>query len=267
MFPRIFPLFATFLLAAVANVPADDIRRITLDGQESRVAPLEEVREGGDAIISHVPTPELEIFPTAAPASHGTILVAPGGGYRQLAVVLEGRKVARLLNEAGWDAAVLLYRVNEPGDVRARALEDAQKAYALLQTRGHEFGLSTERVGVMGFSAGGHLTARLAHEAAAAGKAPAFIVLVYPAYLEKDGVLLDDVSPVNVPTFLCVGDRDHAYYPSSVAYEAACKAKGIPCDYFVAAGAGHGFGLGDKLPEGAREWPEKLKLFLAAQAK
>ena len=119
----------------------------------------------------------------------------------------------------------------------------------------------------MGFSAGGHLTARLSHETAAAGKAPAFIVLVYPAYLEKDGALLDDVSPVNVPTFLCVGDQDHTYGPSSVAYEAACKARGIPCEYVVAPGAGHGFGVTDSLPAGARDWPDRLKAFLTALPK
>jgi acetyl esterase/lipase len=115
----------------------------------------------------------------------------------------------------------------------------------------------------MGFSAGGHLTARLAHDEAGAGHPPAFVVLVYPAYLEKGGTLTDDVMPIKVPTFLCVGDRDKTYFPSSVAFEAACRAQNIPCTYVVAPGAGHGFGIQDKLPAGAKDWPDKLKAFLA----
>ena len=268
VFPRIFLLFATCLFVLTSAAPADDIRRITLDGKA--VAP-----DATDLLIPGQPNPEhrpltpvLELFPTyTKQPSHGTILLSPGGGYAHLSVVHEGLNVAKLLNGAGWDVAVLLYHVDAGPDTRALALADAQKAYALLQTRGGEFGLSTARIGAMGFSAGGHLTARLAHETAAAGKAPAFLVLAYPAYLEKDGVLLADVSPVNVPTFLCVGDQDHTYLPSSVAYEAACKAKGIPCTYTVAAGAGHGFGITDKLPAGARDWPDRLTAFLAALPK
>lgn len=267
MFLKVFLLFATCLLALTSIAPAESFRRITLDGSD--VPP-----DATDLLIPGQPNPEhrpltpvLELFPTAAKPSRGTVLLSPGGGYRMLATVNEGLNVAKLLNGAGWDAVVLLYHVDAGPDTRALALADAQKAYALLQTRGGEFGLSTTRIGAMGFSAGGHLTVRLAHETTAAGKAPAFLVLVYPAYLEKDGVLLDDVSPVNVPTFLCVGDHDHTYFPSSVAYEAACKAKRIPCEYLVAPGAGHGFGMTETLPAGAKDWPDRLKTFLAAQTK
>ena len=88
---------------------------------------------------------------------------------------------------------------------------------------------------------------------------------MYPAYLEKDGKLLDDVTPTSgVPVFLCVGDRDTTFYPSSQAFAAACRAQGIRCDYLVAPNVGHGFGLTANLPEGAKDWPDRLKAFLSS---
>ena len=263
MSARLLSLLAIYVLAMAATAPADDFRRITLDGKDV-AADAADVFIPGRPNPEHRPlTPVLELFPTQTKPSRGTILLSPGGGYSGLAVGHEGLNVASLLNGAGWDVAVLLYHISAGPDTRALALADAQKAYALLQAHGGEFGLSTARIGAMGFSAGGHLTVRLAQAMATAGKAPSFLVLVYPAYLEKDGALLEDVSPVNVPTFLCVGDQDHTYGPSSVAYAAACKAKGVPCDYVVAPGAGHGFGVTNSLPAGARDWPDKLKAFLA----
>ncbi len=242
-----------FAVATQAQAP----RRLTLDGTDGAPAPAEK-----SGLINNVPAPVLEIYPSAAKPSRGTILVSPGGAYIFLSIDAEGRNVAKMLNEADWDAAVLLYRVSAGPDTRALALDDAEKALALLQKRGGEFGLSTQRVGAMGFSAGGHLMARLAHETAPGGTAPAFLVLMYPAYLEKDGKILDEVTPTNAPVFLYVGDHDKTYYPSSVAYAAACKEKGVRCDYTVAPNVGHGFGLVSNLPEGARDWPDKLRAFL-----
>ena len=262
MFSRTLPLlFGLFAFAMTTQ--AQEPRRLTLDGQDGVPAPAQDVDEHGVARIGQVPTPALELYPatTKAPA-HGTVLISPGGGYNILAIDKEGRDVAKMLNEAGWDAAVLLYHVSAGPDTRALALADAEKALALLQKRGGEFHLSTKLVGAMGFSAGGHLTARLAHETAPGGTAPAFLVLMYPAYLEKNGKVLDEIAPTNTPVFLYVGDQDKTYYPSSVAFAAACKEKGVRCDYGVAAGVGHGFGLTANLPAGAREWPDKLKAFL-----
>lgn len=241
-----------FLLLFAVTTQAQEPRRLTLDGQDS--AP---------AMSTHqVLTPVLELYPATKAPAQGTILISPGGGYRDLAIGREGRDVAKMLNDAGWDAAVLLYHVSAGPDTRALALADAEKALSLLQKRGGEFGLSTRQIGAMGFSAGGHLTARLAHETAPGGTAPAFLVLMYPAYLETDGKILDEVTPINAPVFLYVGDHDKTYYPSSIAFAAACKEKGIRCDYGVAPGVGHGFGFKPDLPAGARDWPDKLKAFL-----
>src|SRR3954471_3276079 len=146
-------------LALTLPAAADDIRRIALDGTGPVPAPAQEDGNDGIARIKKIEQASLELFPTAKKPSHGTIMISPGGGYNILAVTHEGRNVAKMLNEAGWDCAVLNYHVSEGPKTREMAMEDAKTALSLLQKRGGEFGLSTARIGIMGFSAGGHLTA------------------------------------------------------------------------------------------------------------
>jgi acetyl esterase/lipase len=166
-----------------------------------------------------------------------------------------------MLNGFGYDAAVLLYRVSEGEMTRSMALSDAMKGLALLQKRGTGFGLCTERIGVMGFSAGGHLSARLANETGS-GNPPDFLVLVYPAYLEKDGKLLKEVTPsCELPSFIYVAENDQ-HCPSSKAYSDYCREHGLKCSSHYAVSGGHGFGLKNPLPEGVGDWTEKLGEFL-----
>lgn len=255
-----FPLLLSAALALLVQLStAEDIRRITLDGSAAGPAPAQETNSGGVTIVKKIDQAALELFPTTKKPSRGTMLIAPGGGYGILAVDHEGRDVARMLNDAGWDAAVLFYHVNTGPTTRELAIADAKGAYDLLTTRGAEFGLST-KVGIMGFSAGGHLAARLAHEVAAT-KPPA-VVLIYPAYLQKDDKVLDDVAPIDAPTFLYVA-ADDGLVVSSDAYAKACEQMKVPVEFHKPTSGGHGFGLTPKLPEAVRDWPEKLKAFLA----
>ena len=167
---------------------------------------------------------------------------------------------AKKLNEFGYDVAILLYHVSAGPETRELAIADAKAGLALLQQRGGEFGLSTKKIGVMGFSAGGHLAARLTH-ATAAGTPPDFVVLMYPAYLEKGGKVLDEVAPVKTPAFVYVGGDDKLA-PSSSVYAAACKEAKIPCDFTKTKHGGHGFGLKSQLPPDVKNWPDKLHVFL-----
>jgi acetyl esterase/lipase len=237
-----------------------DICRISFDGKDGLPAPAAEAGNDGIERIHKVEQPGLELFPCLDRPSLGTVMVCPGGGYHILAISHEGRDIAKMLNGFGYDAAVLLYRVNEGENTRSIALEDARKGLALLQKRGAEFGFCTKRIGVMGFSAGGHLSARLAYETRNAVAAD-FLILVYPAYLEKDGILLEDVLPPKIPIFIYVSKND-PYYPSSRAYAWYCGINDIKCFSHQAESGGHGFGIKNPLPEGVNEWPEKLGQFL-----
>lgn len=267
-FPVRGPSAMKILLASCAalavltlTAPADEIRRIGLDGSGPIEAPVQEDGKDGIARIHKVAQASLEVFPAKQKPSHGTVVICPGGGYGILAVTHEGRDVAKMLNDDGWDAAVLLYHVSEGTPTRDMALADAKGALALVQKRGAEFGLSAENVGVMGFSAGGHLAARVAHETAESNP-PKFLVLLYPAYLEKDGKVLEEVSPTKAPVFLYVA-ADDRYSTSAVAFAAALKEKGIRVDFTEPEHGGHGFGLKKDLPAAVRDWPDKLKAFLA----
>lgn len=245
----------SFNLAAAA-----EIRRISLEGKEGVPAPQAVPGKDGIDRIHKVETPALELFPTANQPARGTIMVCPGGGYGILAINHEGYYVAKKLNEFGFDVAILLYRVSAGKETRELALADAQAGLTLLQKRGGDFGLSTKKIGVMGFSAGGHLSARLTHVTSATTP-PDFTVLIYPAYLENQGVIAEEVAPVKTPVFVYVA-ADDKWAPSSAVYAAACKEAKVPCEYFQAEKGGHGFGLKPMLPAEVKDWPDKLRAFL-----
>lgn len=252
------------MLTILGAEEAVEVRRIALDGTPREAGPAEEAGKDGFFRIKKLSEPLLEVYPAPAasqPASSGTIVVSPGGGYGGLAVGHEGREVAKWLNGAGWDAVVLLYHVGAGEQTRELALGDAKAALQLVRMRGAEFGLSTKKIGAIGFSAGGHLSARLARE-----ERLDFVALIYPAYLDENGTCREEVAPVSGPVFLYAAEDDkHA--PASFAYAAACRDKGIPCDFHHPALGGHGFGLKPDRHPSVREWPDQFRSFLAEVTK
>ena len=260
---------AWVFLAGSRLAQADDMRRIALDGVTTVPEPEVKLCKDGTSRINQVSQPALELFPTTQKPSRGTIMVCPGGGYGLLAISKEGRDIAKKLNDFGYDAAVLLYHVNAGKETRNLALADGLAALRRLQKRGVELGLNPKKIGVMGFSAGGHLVARLTH-VTATNSPPDFLVLMYPAYLEKNDQVLDEVMPVKTPTFVKTPvfiyvAGDDPYAPSAIAYAAACQTAQIPCAYYLKPHGGHGFGLTPNRAEDVKDWPEKLKAFLDLQ--
>ena len=249
------------LLLLTGSARAAGIVRVDLAGNPGLAEPEVDPGKDGIARIHKVAEASLELYPCAQRADvRGSVIVCPGGGYSILAVEHEGRAVARKLNECGYDAAVLLYHVSEGEKTRDLALQDAKGALSLVRKEGKRLGLQTKRIGVMGFSAGGHLAARVAHETI--GEGPDFLVLMYPAYLEKDGVLKDEVAPPRIPSFVYTAGDDK-FVPSARAFAAHCRAKNIGCDLHVPLSGGHGFGLKETLPEAVRDWMSVLCGFLA----
>lgn len=236
---------------------AGEPRWITLDGKDAAI-PL--VPDASNDRINRVDTPQLVLFPAPKRPSLGTVLLSPGGAYVRLAVVHEGGLVVKMLNDAGWDVAELLYHVSAGPMTQKLALADAQQALQLLRKRGAEFGLETKQIGGMGFSAGGHLTARLAHETGSISPLD-FMVLMYPAYLEKKGKLSEEVIPPNIPIFVYVAADDN-YKNSSIALDVYCRSHNLKCEFHLAPSGGHGFGLKSTLPNDVKDWPDKLRAFL-----
>ena len=162
--------------------PARDIEEIVPDSSDDRVR------------IGNVTRPTLHVWRPENPDGRA-VLVFPGGGYGKLAAQHEGTEVARWLNDQGITAFLCKYRVprREGMEKHAVALEDAQEAIRLIRTRAEGFGIDPDQLGVIGFSAGGHLAALTVHRAPNRRLKPDFALLIYPAYLnlEREGTDLD----------------------------------------------------------------------------
>jgi acetyl esterase/lipase len=215
--------------------------------------------------VTNVSRPTLAVFRPAKEVDTGAaVVIAPGGGYRIVAYDLEGEEVATWLNSIGVTAVILKYRVpRRPGTPAdqppAVALMDAQRALSVSRSRAKEWGVDPNRIGMLGFSAGGHLTAWTAtnadrraydpvDDADKASCRPDFTVLVYPAYLQKAKGAVDlspeiRVTPQSPPCFLAHAGDDPISPENSVSLHLALKRAGVPSELHLYPTGGHGFGL------------------------
>jgi acetyl esterase/lipase len=205
---------------------------------EGAAAPEQFKPNNGVIRVSNVSKPTLTLYPAEGSEPHPFVIVCPGGGYNILAFDLEGTEIAEWLNSIGVSCGVLKYRVPQNRD---GALQDARRAVRLVRERAADWKVSS--LGMIGFSAGGHLTASCSNSE----DRPDFSMLVYPAYLFKPGgiELVDEVQVDSntPPAFVVQALDDTKYYRSTLAYSAALDAVGVPCEVHLFAKGKHGFGL------------------------
>jgi acetyl esterase/lipase len=229
-------------------------------------------------ILANVSVPTLTLYTPKNKNSGAAVVVFPGGGYNILAIDLEGQEVCDWLNSAGVTCILVKYRVPDSGPYpkSLAALQDAQRAMGLVRLHSSEWHIDPSRIGVMGFSAGGHLAValsthfdqRLYDPIDAADKLscrPDFAVLVYPAYLtiEKESFALDpELRPsAKTPPSFIVQTEDDPVVDSAVIYFMALKNAKVPAELHVYAEGGHGYGLRrTALPVTA--WPQSVELWL-----
>jgi acetyl esterase/lipase len=233
--------------------------------------------------LSNVTNPRIEVFhPEGGNPSGAAVIVAPGGGYHILAIDHEGRQVVRWLNEMGVTAVLLTYRVprRDGREKHAAALEDARRTVSLVRYHAPDWGLRSDRIGFLGFSAAGHLALAVGAEAGpktyasvdeadAMDSRPDFILPVYPAYLVEEGdggmlpaeIRVDSLTP---PTFLVhAHDDPHSAIGSARVYIALREA-GVPAELHVYTKGGHGFGMWpsehpvSSWPRRAEEWMRSM---------
>ncbi len=191
--------------------------------------------------VSNVSNPTITHFPAEPTGTpHPLVVVCPGGGYNRLSIDKEGTEVAQWLNTIGVSAAVLKYRVPKNRD---GALADARRAMQIVRGKQEEWNIDGQCIGMLGFSAGGHLAAACS----TTPDRPDFTVLVYPAYLFQDGsieiaedIAVDAETP---PAFVVQTRDDKRHYRSSLAYVAALDAANVPAELHLFAKGGHGYGL------------------------
>jgi acetyl esterase/lipase len=231
-------------------------------------------------IVHNVSVPTLQIYKAPHPVADApTVIVCPGGGYAIEAIEHEGWEIAQRLNDGGINAAVLKYRLpNRDSDhpLALAPLQDAQRAIRLLRFHASEYGFDPHKIGIMGFSAGGHLAALTSNEregaypagdaADAVSARPDFTALIYPAYLDTNGKpeLASDihVTKETPPAFIVMTMDDPIKVESAIAYALACKATGASAELHVWPKGGHGYGLRSKDP-GLKTWPDLLVAWLA----
>jgi acetyl esterase/lipase len=242
-----------------ANIGAERTRMSPkLDRKQSEVT--EQTR-----LITDVTKPTMTICrPAKEKDTQTAVIICPGGGYWDLYWQLEGEEVADWLNSIGVTGIILKYRVprhpDEPkGEPARRPLQDAQRAVSLVRSKAKEWGVNPQRIGIVGFSAGGHLAIATATSFEKRTYAvmddidniscrPDFAILVYPGYLkakDKDELAPGLQIPAGTPpVFLAHGGADIISPPEhSVLMYLALRRAGIPAELHVFATAAHDFGV------------------------
>ncbi len=229
--------------------------------------------------IGNVTVPTLTVYPPKTPNTGAAIVVFPGGGYNILAIDLEGTEVCDWLNSAGVTCVLVKYRVPGTGPYPKSdaALQDAQRAMGIVRQHAAEWHIDPKRVGVLGFSAGAHLSAaisthydkRLYEPVDAADQLscrPDFAVVVYPGYLalaDKDFAPNADIIPTadTPPTFIVQAEDDTVHVENAVVYFMQLKKAKVPAELHIYTEGGHGYGLRrTKLP--VTTWPQTAQIWL-----
>ncbi len=252
------PLFHTFLLMALSVEPGAEIPvwsgGVPGPVATSKIPEAVRITDAGDHVVSNVHNPSITPYLAKTGASGFAVIIAPGGGHRELWSTHEGHNIARWLSDHGVSAFVLKYRLAREKDsiytIEGDALQDTKQAILLVRKRAQEWGIDSRKVGVMGFSAGGELAALAGMRYESDAEKPAFFALIYPA-IPKELRLSKDMPPA----FLACGENDRENIAQGLP-ELYLKMKqaGASAELHVYAGVGHGFGLRPTLKGPVSTW-------------
>lgn len=234
--------------------------------------------------LSNVTMPTISVYRPAPDKNSGAaVVVCPGGGYTILALDLEGTEVCAWLNSIGVTGVLLKYRVPKRPD-RERyepPLQDVQRALGLVRQHAKEWSIDPQRVGVLGFSAGGHLCAALSKnygertyspvdDADKMNCRPDFQVLIYPGGLIKKEDPENRLGPevavtTNAPpTFIAMAQDDPVRVENAVFYALALKNAKVPVELHIYPTGGHGYGL-RRTKDIVTTWPDRVADWMEAR--
>lgn len=284
--PAVLATLTLVLLALPLRLPAAD--QAALDatapvlplwpgvppGSEGKTGPEKVRLQAGEHIVSNIHQPSLTIYlPLRTKATGAGVVICPGGGHRELWMDHEGYRVAHWLNDHGIAAFILKYRLaREVGStyrVEVESLADAQRALRFVHAYAADWHVDPARIGIIGFSAGGELAALAAARVVAgdpaaidpidqASSRPAFQGLIYPGNAKS-------IEPAaGAPAaFLLAGDADTTTPPDELARAyLRFHAAGVPVEFHVFTGAGHGFGAREGNTTPAGHWLERFRDWL-----
>ena len=229
--------------------------------------------------LGNVSAPTLTLYAPQGKNTGAAVVVFPGGGYRILAIDLEGTEVCDWLNSVGITCVLVKYRVPDTGPYpkSSAALQDAQRVLGIVRSRAADWHIDPHRIGVLGFSAGAHLSAalsthydqRLYEPIDAADQIscrPDFAVIVYPGYLALSEQNFAPNSEIHVtgqtpPSFIVQAEDDPVHVENSTVYFLALKNAKVPAEMHIYTEGGHGYGLRrTELP--VTGWPRLVEAWL-----
>jgi acetyl esterase/lipase len=255
---------------APGNEPKLEVERDMTRESDNEIAGRRLIRLG------NVSNPTLTVYPAPREKAHGgAVLVCPGGGYHILALDLEGTEVCERLNQMGFTAVLLKYRVPRRSGIEKHAapLQDAQRAIGIIRQHAKEWNIDPDRLGILGFSAGGHLAAvtstgpaqrtyQSIDQADHFSSKPNFTVLIYPGYLvdENDNTKIAPELVINKDTpqaFIAMTADDSVKVENALVYASALQKEKIPFELHIYPTGGHGYGL-RKTDLPVTSWPDRL---------
>lgn len=248
--------------------------------------------------LRNISKPTIEVYPASADKNSGTaVVVCPGGGYYGVSFLSEGVEVAKWLNDLGITAVVLHYRLPNDAIMKNKSiapLQDGQEAIRIVRRNAKEWGIDPHKIGIMGFSAGGHLASTISthfnekvyEPKDSISARPDFSLLIYPV-ISMDSAITHTGSRENLlgkhplpemvkhfsnelqvngetpPAFLVHSIDDGAVpVQNSIGYATAMQKYHVPCELHIYQSGGHGYGLGrsknteSSWPEACRKWLE-----------
>lgn len=244
--------------------------------------------------VKDITQPALFVYQPLNKTSDASVIICPGGGYGILAIDHEGYDIAKWFNERGVTAFVLKYRLPQDElfeNAEIRPLQDAQQAIRIVRKRAAAFGISPDKIGIMGFSAGGHLASTAStHFNIQVGEItdtalsvrPDFSLLIYPvitfdevnthsgtrdnlvgknAPADKIALYSNElhVTPATPPTFLISTTDDGVSPENSILYFLACRKNNVPVEMHIYEKGGHGYALKKKGLGNVETWPVRME--------
>ena len=231
-----------------------------------------EPEQAKDYWVKNIHNPSITVFPAPKEKANGAaVLIIPGGGHRELGFIPEGVEPAKYLNELGVTCFVLKHRLpreaNSPYSLQIHPRQDAQRAMRVIRSRSAEWNLDTNRIGALGFSAGGEVVAMLVYSPTVGDTNAVdaiermncrvdFQISIYPGPL---GVPTGEIPADAPPAFFLVANDDRSHVRPVLAQLEKYQQVKRPVEVHLYAGGGHGFNLGQRSKLASiKGWPQRM---------
>ena len=250
--------------------------------------------------VKDITQPALYVYQPKLKTSDASVIICPGGGYGILAIDHEGFEIAQWFNDRGVTAFVLKYRLPQDelfDNAEIRPLQDAQQAFWIIRKNPSDYGISPDKIGIMGFSAGGHLASTAStHFSTQVGEItdpdvsvrPDFSLLIYPVITfgavnthsgTRDNLVGPNASPDKIelysnelhitpntpPAFLISTTDDFVSPENSILYFQACRENNVPVEMHIYEKGGHGYALKKKGLGPVETWPDRMEDWMREQ--